>query len=671
MALIYPVRLRNMSDQPQTRWTSFQVPTRTLAQAGVTGQLGVVKPYGWAWQRGCTTGDQTRIWIRPSLAALELAKIELTDLRESPDIADMLGAVRLDWLLDKPDDAVLRFSVNDSGAPLTFDSFCEIGLLVNVYRFQARHQGWSAICYATVGVGQDVFDLQGYVVWSDPSSKSFTNDAIVSISHGEGYVGHLEKSLGQSVTHCRSPHLIFDAKVSGSLPDGFGVPFYGTLVAERDDGGIDDKARLQMATAAYGGPILALAGANCWAGHIGPHGAHIKAEARQTLPTATGFQDVLRSPFARRPWANAQSSGQTGDQGCFGRIKALHIFADADPAELLPLRYSSTDYWMRAHHALDRDGYSLNYFQVDPEQKSYETQPFWRVYGSKWKDVPNGWPSYGWDQGRGPLDPQHRGNLYMPAAAAILGDFILHDELNFLLAMDVRDVRHGIYGDKTLEAPRASGRLLQEWAHWWMSADGLQRAVLEDLARKMFAIVTSQPTNQVAGPVKVTQALSKFEGKNPLRNTTDPSLGYDAWIPWQESFVVDGLTAWAAIWQRIGANTECLEFLGHAVRLAHVVVDQGLIEHPALGAIPITYARWNAGGAPNDDAYLNAPRPGAKTTLEGDADMIYGGISLSWYSGAILAAASAGNDKAKTLRDVLYLSARNQTDWEWLVGDPQ
>ena len=51
--------------------------------------------------------------------------------------------------------------------------------------------------------------------------------------------------------------------------------------------------------------------------------------------------------------------------------------------------------------------------------------------------------------------------------------------------------------------------------------------------------------------------------------------------------------------------------------------------------------------------------------------MIYGGISLSWYSGAILAAASAGNDKAKTLRDVLYLSARNQTDWEWLVGDPQ
>lgn len=669
--MIYPVRLRNMSDQPQTRWTSFQVPTRTLAQAGVTGQLGVVKPYGWVWQRGSSMGDQTRIWIRPSLHANELAKIELTDLREAPDVAQMLGDVRLDWLLDKPEDAVLRLSVNDIVVPLTFDSYREIGPLVSVYRFQARLQGWQATCYATVSMGQDVFDLQGYVVWSDPSSQQYTTPAKVSLSHGEGYAGHLVNSLGQSVAFHRSPHVLYDSKIAGELPDGFGVPFFGTLVAERDDGVIGDKSRLEASQAAYGGPILALAGANCWAGHIGPHGAYIKDAARLQLPSTTNFQDTLRHPFARRPWANAQSSGQTGDQGCFGRIKALHIYADADPAELLPLRYSSTDYWLRAHHALDREGHRRNCIQVDPEQKSYETQPFWRVYGSKWKDVPNGYPPYNWDQGRGPLDPQHRGNLYMPTAAAILGDFILEDELDFLLAMDVRDVRHGTYGDRSIEAPRASGRLLQEWAHWWMSANAHQRTVLEGLARKMFAIVTSQPTNQVAGPVKVTQALSRYEGKNPLRNTADASKGYDAWIPWQESFVVDGLTAWASIWQRIGSSSECLEFLGHAVRLAHTVVDHGLIEHPTLGAIPITYARWNADGAPNDDAYLDAPRPGAKTTLEGDADMVYGGISLSWYSGAILAAASAGNEKAKTLRNVLYLSARNQTDWEWLVGDPQ
>ena len=674
MAMIYPVRLRNLSEQPQTRWTSFQIPTRTLAQAGITAQMGIVKPYGWAWQRGGVMGDQTRIWVRPSLAGSELAKFELADLRDAPEVADMLGSARLDWLLDKPQDAILRLNVQDATAPMTFAGYREIGPMVSVYRFEAHLNGWHATCYVTVGVGQDVFDLQGYAAWSDPTSSQFSSPDHVYISHGEGHVGHLLASLSQSTAFRRTPHeLTCDGLQNGpNLPEGFALPFFGALIAERDDGAILDKARLEMATAAYGGPIVALAGANCWAGHIGPHGASIKPEARQTLPSSTQWKDTPRSSFARRPWANAEQSGQTGDQGCFGRIKALHLFADADPVELLPLRYSSTDYWMRSHHYFAQ-GKPLSYLSsaVSPQQKSYETQPFWRICASQWKAVPNGYPPWNWDGGRGPLDPQHRGNLYMPAAAAVLGDFILEDELDFLIAMDVRDVRHGTHGDLSLEAPRASGRLLQEWAHWWGVANTTQREALEGLARRMFTIITSQPTNQVAGPVKVTQALSRFEGKNPLRNTTDPSLGYEAWIPWQESFVVDGLTAWASIWQRLGQSSDCLAFLGHAVRLAHVVVDHGIIEHPSLGPVPVTYARWNADGAANNDDYLEIPRVGATTTLDGNADMVYGGIALSWYSGAILAAAAAGNDKAKTLRNHLYLSARNQSDWEWLTGDPQ
>jgi hypothetical protein len=49
--------------------------------------------------------------------------------------------------------------------------------------------------------------------------------------------------------------------------------------------------------------------------------------------------------------------------------------------------------------------------------------------------------------------------------------------------------------------------------------------------------------------------------------------------------------------------------------------------------------------------------------------MIYGGIGLTWYSGAILCASATGNQKAIRLRNVLYSQMRNQPDWEWMVGD--
>jgi hypothetical protein len=669
MASLYPIRLRNLSASRQNRWASFMVPKKTLDIVGIHSKAGIAKPTSWLWQRGANVGDQVRMWLRCDLQGHELTEIDLADFRDVADVASLTSGVRFDWLLDDPAKTILQLTVDGASYPLNFDSVTEAGELVSVFRFRAAGLGLEAVAYVTVPVDSDVYDVQGYVVGCNPQSSSFVKSCTLAITHGQGHAPHLIKSLGQSQPVAgRAPHVLLSA---GTLPDGFGLPFFFSIIAEPDGKqDLDYSLRATSAQAALGGPILALAGTNCWMGHIGPHGASVPYGAKPVLPRDTGFVDALRDVWAGRPWANARSSGQTGDQGCFGRIKALHLFAGADPAEIMPLRYGSTDYWVRAHHMLDADGLPLPWSMTDAERKTYETQPFYRTTGSAWKQgVENGWAPYGYDHERGGLDPQHRGNLYAPTAAAIVGDFISKDELDFLLAIECRDTRHGGQGDGSIEAPRASGRLLQEWAHWWISANETQRAHLETLADRMFAIVESQPTWKVDGPVKVTQAISKYEGKNPLRNTTNPDLGHDAWIPWQESFLVDGLTAWAMIWQRTSQYDKMSKYLAHAVSIANTVVDQGIIEHPTWGAVVVTYAKSNLGGDPNPSAYFTLPRAGAKTTLEGDADMIYGGIGLTWYSGAILCASATGNQKAIRLRNVLYSQMRNQPDWEWMVGD--
>lgn len=632
--------------------------------------MGIIKPFNWLFQIGAAMGDQTRLWVRTDLQAQEMAEVDLFSFVVTPDALAIAPKYNTDWLLDDIAQVPLVLRVNDKNLPYGFASLVEAGPFVTVFRLTVSVQGIHSVLYATLGVGQDVLDLQGFVAVSNPKSPAFTYALTIDVLHGEGagYKNYLASSLTQWVTNKRAPMRIQTDALE--TPEGFAIPFYGALVAEPDNGTPLDDFRLQRARAALTGPVVALAGANIWDGYIGPHGAHLPLQVRRTMPKSTGFVDTHRLLMARRPWANAVSSGETGDQGCFGRVKALHMFCDADPMEILALRYSSTDYFLRAHHMLDEAGNPLPWTLMDAQRKTYETQPFYRICASAWKPVNDGYPPYNYDGGRGPLDPQHRGNLYMPAAAVLVGDFILADELDFLLAVECRDVRHGGQGGNTLEAPRAAGRLLQEWAWWWCAANETQRRNLEWLADRMFGILKNQITWGVAGPVKVHQTLSKYDGKNPLRNTIEPAMGFDAWMPWQESFVVDGLIAWANLWRRMGDITKMQEYMNHAIQMASIIVDHGIIEDAALGFVPVTYARWNLNGVANDSNYLTIPRDKAKTTLEGDADMIYGGISMSWYSGAIITASLSNNAKAKRLRNDLYNTARNQTDWEWLVGDP-
>jgi hypothetical protein len=81
------------------------------------------------------------------------------------------------------------------------------------------------------------------------------------------------------------------------------------------------------------------------------------------------------------------------------------------------------------------------------------------------------------------------------------------------------------------------------------------------------------------------------------------------------------------------------------------------------------YVRANPDGQPNAPGYWQLPRTGAQTDLvQRGGDLVYGGISPYWYSGAAFVAAQAGSSAGRRFRDWLASRVRNQTDQEWLVG---
>lgn len=655
------ILVENTSPSRQTRVTHFMLPQRV---ADKIPARGVVKPLGWVFEQGDAVGDFRRIWLRAELAGNEVVKINPNQFAEMDSILWAVpDGVRLDWLLDEPKSGMLMLNVNAESVPFKFDGVVEGGgALASVWRMRARIRGWDAVAYVTLAAGQDVIDVQGRVKWNDPQSLAMETNDSVRLTFGDGLVCHQADLLGYSTYRNDTILLAHD----NAYPDGFATPFWITLTPKPAVVTADLEFRLAAQAAAAGGPILALAGTDEWTNAVGPLDAHWKQAPtpEKTTPPFTQFDQ-----WFDRPWANPGQTGQTGDQGIWGRIKNLHLFNGARPTELTKLRVAASDYFCRAHHFNDLPA------APDAARRTYNGAPFWRIARHAWGKGDNGDPAWGWGRDRAYLDDQHRGNI-MPAVCAMLtGDWIMRDELDDLLAVEVRHTRHGFSGDLTLEAPRASGRLLHEWAWWHTVANAEQRAILKRLASITVGIIERQPGMRATGPVHWLESISRFDNKNPLRNTVDANLGYEAAAPWQQSFVVDGLLDWVGIWRKSGDFPSSAHAWSLAIVLAQTVVAEGLWSDPHFGWVMATYVKVNADGAANPDAYRTAPRGGAKTDLSGNCDLVYaptgaGLFSLYWYSGAILLCAMLGDSKAQAARQWLIGNARTLEDREWLIGDP-
>jgi len=246
----------------------------------------------------------------------------------------------------------------------------------------------------------------------------------------------------------------------------------------------------------------------------------------------------------------------------------------------------------------------------------------------------------------------------------VLGDWIRRDCLDDLLAADTRDVR---IRTGAIDAARHAGRILQEWAWWHCCANERQRQWLVELAERMLQTIEQRDSMRVSGSVHIVEVLPKTWTRNPFYVATDPASGHDMWAPWQQSFVVDGCVAWADL--LYGRRQDLsLRFLDVAVRCARAVVEHGITETDN-GWIVGAYVRANPDGQPNAPGYWQLPRTGAQTDLvQRGGDLVYGGISPYWYSGAAFVAAQAGSSAGRRFRDWLTSRVRNQSDQEWLVG---
>lgn len=646
------IAFRNMSDKDQQRWCSVMLP-KTVAD-DLPGDRGTLKPWGWLWCRSdLDAGDTVKVWVCAKLEGGQRVDAPLANFRGQGPVSDdwRVPPVHTDWLFDTPNDAVLQLEVDGALANHGLAGVAESSAYVQVLRMEAKGAGFFSRCYVTLARGQDVFDVEGAVTWAPLNDARYTRPATtIAIRHGELAYLDMTPSMGwPGVMSGRS--VIFE----GDMPFGTSAPWFGAVIAEPDilpDSLEIDHLRLANAKAAVGGPIVALADALVWSGHVGPHNAILPASI--TVPATSGLAyDVRRDYWAQRPWANASNTNQTGDQGCFGAMKGLPIYLSGEPEQLRALWYSATDPWTRAHHFLGEDLRPLPFDASWSDPRSvYNGVPFWRIIGSRWGRA-NQDPPWGWGRGRAFHDEQHRGNLYGATALALTGSHLLRDELAFLCASDSRSYR---LQRRQMDAPRAIGRQMQEWAHLWVASPAGLRTQIEHLADRAITICGEWAHGS---PVTILQHGGAGDGKNPFR----PEHAY--WAPWQESFACDGLSAWAAIYERAGHAAKSTRARDLATRLGNSVVDYGLIETAAGDWVVCTYVRWNDGGAANDTAYYTLPREKAQTHLRPiGGDLVYGGIAMEWYSGAIYAATSP---KAARARASLEAQADSVRDWEWLV----
>lgn len=664
------LRFKNLSSQPQHRLAYAMVPT---AHVKDWPSSGVTKQQGWHWALGQRVGDQTRVWVRTQLDGGETKGIEFTPENFHLHDFDLpLPGLRSDWALDKPQDALLELQVTKDGetftVPYGFVEVVESTALCQVFKLQVLGQGFYSSLYVTVAYGQDVFDYQGQVRWSDNRDARYAlNNVTLKLKHGERTALYLGPPLMQRTDEDGNHVILQDA----TLPDAISVPFYGAVVAEKDFGD-PEPLREAIATAAFEGPVVGLASRGVWTGHVGPHRASLPLDVPGLDRGVRADLSRWRNPWdSRQPWGQPKSTGTTGDQGVFGRMKALGVFMDGDPEALMALRWGNTEIgWRGCHHA-ENDGRPLTFdWGFDDPRTTYGIYKHYRASAGAWGAKSSRGPGWTDDYGgRFYMDPQHRGNLFPPAGLVLLGDYLMQEWLSDLLAADSRDVR--IRQDR-FDAPRAAGRKLQEWAWWWCGASEEQRLELNALIDNMVGIVGRTPKMNVMGPVKVLFAFSKSDGKNPLRAVSgQPWEGCDAWAPWEHSFVVDGLVACADLCRSEQDYARLAERLALALQIAHVVVDHGCFEPEPGVFINGSYVKWNAGGAANPPEYFNLNRDGVQTDLVArGSDLVIGGISVFWYSGAILTASATGSPKAERWIAAGRLVPHNHSSAEWVVGAP-
>lgn len=646
------INVANPSTQRQVRWCVCPMPLsqadRLPAACVVAGRYPAYK----AEQLGVVT----QLWhVRCDVPALGM--LSLTDWK--PLVGPVPVFELSPWITDKPMRALARYSIYEGGAwkrDLSNPAGTKVAEspVSQTWEFRASAGGYHAVWWARFWLGQDAIDLEGSVIWSDPTSPDWTRpDVKIDL------VGGMWPTIGEPIALYGAAANGFGKWANGytlyrgKLPHGVGIAFRGVILPQ-DDGllpitldaqraGVLDGDRARFEAAAAEAPLVA---ACDWTQSPGDWMAFGKVPVTAVRADKVAVLATLSRAgtyFAPRPYANGANHGGTGDQPPFGSLKDL-IALQGDPWRVLELQDSALDYWRRGFHHRELDGRRVTR-QIRPGlqtwQGTIEPKMSPDTFGKPQADAP-----YEWDQvgGRSILaDDQHRGDGYIFCCYALSGSQLLLECIRDVLVVD--EMR-AMPARGWFDGPRACGRLWQSWARVATITSGAYRELALRLGEAERADRQRDQDAWAYNPVRVVEW-----------KPADPRVlsGAPFSVPWNDSLFVLGLAEQAAARRRLGLDAA--PFTALAERIGTSVVRWATVTDSRTGeTLPINGLKWLDGGAANPPAYYVYPRPGAAT--DAAVDMLVGSMGWwTWYAGSLSISMDSANADIKNKATAIWTAA--------------
>jgi len=649
------VNICNPSSQRQVRWVVCPMP---LSQANALPAACVVNGRYPAFKAD-VLGVTTQLWhVKVDIAGN--GDLSLTDWK--PRTGPLPTFELSPWVADTPARDVLRLGIYEDGTwrrniELKAGTKISESPVSQTWEFRGSNGGYHFVAWATFWTGQDVVDIRGSAMWSDPTVPEWFKPNVKLMLEsgawpvlGERIALYLAKPNGFAQTNADG----WAWKLyQGKLPHGVGIAFRG-CICPVDDLPLPITLSEQQAHA-----IDAQRIANCNAAAEAPLVAACDwTQSPQdwmafgVVPTTTRRSDKVRvlaetsvpgSYFDVRPFANGANHGGTGDQPPFGALKDL-IALQGDPWRVYHLLDSSLDYWRRGFHHRELDGRRTTK-AIRPGMQTWqgtiEPKMSPDTFGKPNTDAP-----YGWDQvGQRSIfaDDQHRGDAYILCVYALTGDPLLLECIRDVLAVD--EMR-AMPAREWFDAPRATGRLMQSWAKVACITSGYDRDLAILLAREE---ALDRGTDQDAWNYNPVTCV---EWKSP-----DPRvLPHDNFcVPWNDSLCVLGLLEAAHAIARIGRDGSVPIYM-LAGDIARSIVRYATVTDSRDGTIlPINGLKWLPGGEANPPAYYTFPRHGAAQDTAPDIDMLVGTRGWwTWYAGSLSAAMDSSDAEVKAKATAIW-----------------
>ena len=529
------VRVANPAGVYQTRWTTFALPIGSveLRPHFIGGAEMLAVP-------GARLGIMSQLWhVRAQVGAG--AVIDSADWQPATMPTPMLFALSR-WQDLIPTVTVVFPDGRELSAAVQIESATTIGnpVVGMQVRLGLHAAGWHVVLFTTLWSWQEAVDIAGAFVWCDSRVPEWATDNVDLLIRWPG--GRSELQHPDRFGH----HAYEDGTwsvYSGILPDAVGICFRGTLWPAA---GAEDLASEPLVAAAE------------W-----PDGKWFGLGVRRPVAPVsrveldTWLAGVGGGMWSQRPGASNLDPGSSGNQACFGAQAGLAA-AGGDPWAMRELLIAADDGILRSGHYLELHG--------DPVTR--QNHLGWRTLGLATHKATStdllgksaALPQTTRLSGRHfTVDDQHRGDGPEIAAYALTGDPLLQWDL--LLRLNV-DAAAASWDSQTIDAPRASGRLMQSWAKCAMVAPPMLAGHWLELAADRLELVRQH------WPLPI-------DGMRPTWLTRDPRElgGALVWFPWQESMLVLGLMEVADVMAHSWSDPE--PYFDAAQELAEQVIKWG------------------------------------------------------------------------------------------------